>query len=1210
MDVSSEHEVTLPDLSKSAEAAAVKGECPACRKQYDALSYAGSAMVECTKCGRWTHRGCDGITAALYQELSRPERQEEPFHCVVCRAEAGETKRFASDELNVLAEQAVKKADEAKEVIGNVEGENKTAATEAWKPPQDLFASVWAITSWYGSRPFLGRRKRDAEGKLGPFEWATYDETWQAATNFGAGLMQLELMRPGEFLGIMSINRPEWVQCDWTCVQYNFVSVPLVVTLDDETLVFVINQAEIRCVVVSADLAAKIVAVASQCPLLKGIVVMEDEPLPLAKGLAVCSMRQVVDMGKTSFPGDFPGRLRKPEDLITIIYTSGSTGMPKGAMMSDRRWNHFITRGYLMPQPCRVLSFAPLGHVSERQLFWLCSFYGGEYGFYSGDMADLTDDFQTLNPTYLSCPPRIYNAVYAEYKEACDAEVAKQGADQRWRIELETLDKFRGVFGNAIQFLVTGSAPTSEVVKEFLRRCFCVPLYDGYGTTEAGGIATDGVISRDVKVHLLDVPELGYSTADKPYPRGEICVNTDVMIEGYFKNQAKTDEAFVTVEGKRYFRTGDIGFRRLDHQVEIIDRVKNVFKLAQGEFVAPSKIESALEKSKFVEQVCVSGAPVKTPEKVVAIVVPNYEVCCRMFRGAESLEQLVNGYAEQLELLILADFRRIAASAGLLSYEVPGRVIFSPCLFSAENDMLTPSLKLKRSPIEQRFRKQIDAAAASAMGNANDGTRQLISDALGAGAELQLDSTFQLQGGDSLSAVKLVSKIKQRFGKDVPVSFLLQNPTLDELARYVEGHVPAGSHAVPTLPKSALQDMADPRSHLGPLAGVEPAPFAESKCVLLTGATGFLGAFLLRDILKSLPECIVVCLVRGGIQRLRDSVERREFADQVDWARVEVVDGDLSSGALGLGEAKRFNQMCRRVDAVFHSAANVNWMLSYDALRSSNVLPCLDLLRFCTTGKAKRLFHVSTVSCSPSRYGPDGKSLEFCETFGDDDWAALSGPYAQSKYVAEKVLLACERQLYFSLLRPANIMADSVTGSSNVTDFSDRYVATALELGLAIDEAAVTNFTPVEYVSSTCVRIALKNAGVGPFLLSNNASPSFALIAQALEDAEPTIKRVSFAAFRERLLQHPHPETLQLFGLLPLFQAHRPFIYNSVDRSDCSNTLALVPEPCPSTTVEALSRWLAYLGRVGFIRIRPRRLVKIVMAEKKGNGLKFVEIGK
>ena len=211
------------------------------------------------------------------------------------------------------------------------------------------------------------------------------------------------------------------------------------------------------------------------------------------------------------------------------------------------------------------------------------------------------EDMQSLNPTYLSCPPRIYNTVYTQYKELVEEEVKKRGDTERWKVELECLDHFRNVFGNSIQFLVssvgclvrfsyfhfevTGSAPTSEVVLQFVRRCFGVPLYDGYGSTEVGGIATDGVIGANVAVKLVDVPELGYFTTDKP-PRGEICVKTDTMIEGYFKNAEKTQESFV--DG--YFRTGDIGVQKGPNMVEIIDRIKNVFKLAQGEFVAPAKI--------------------------------------------------------------------------------------------------------------------------------------------------------------------------------------------------------------------------------------------------------------------------------------------------------------------------------------------------------------------------------------------------------------------------------------------------------------------------------------------------------------------------------------------------------------------------------------------------------------------------------------------
>ncbi len=392
--------------------------------------------------------------------------------------------------------------------------------------------------------------------------------------------------------------------------------------------------------------------------------------------------------------------------------------------------------------------------------------------------------------------------------------------------------------------------------------------------------------------------------------------------------------------------------------------------------------------------------------------------------------------------------------------------------------MLTPSLKVKRGPIEARFQREIEAAAAA-----------IASTTTSSSGSQELDESFLLQGGDSLSAVRLVARIKREVGADVPASFLLQNPSLEELRMFVA--TAGGNVASPQLPASALQDLAsDARAHLGPERGREPCPLLDAKVVLLTGATGFLGAFLLRDLLQLLPEVRVICIVRGDKQRLQDSLKKRELS--LDWDRIEILTGDLEAGLLGCRDLKEFNALSRRVDAVFHSAASVNWMMSYDALRGANVAPCFDLIRFCTTNKPKRLFHVSTVSCCPARLSAE-HGQEYFEGFGDDDWIANSGPYAQSKYVAEKILSACAPELFLSIFRPANILADTESGSSNITDFSNRLVACSVLLQAALSESdVISNFTPVDYVSSSIVRIAMNTlAKLGPYLITNNASPRF-----------------------------------------------------------------------------------------------------------------------
>lgn len=1056
----------------------------------------------------------------------------------------------------------------------------------AWVPPANLFNLLWNITSWYGEKQFLGVREKNPDGSFGAYKWTTYSEAWELSSFLGAGLLAKGLMEARDFLGICSPNRPEWIFADFCTIQYNYVSVPLVVTLDEETLAFVLNETGIRCVVASDDMIPKLKAAAPKCPNLKSLVSM-DNSSSNDGSIPVYALKDVMEVGASSFPGEFPGTQRKSEELWTLVYTSGSTGMPKGAIMTDQRWTKFCTRGYLMPNPIRLLSFAPFGHVSERQLYWITAFYGGQYGFYCGNMERLFDDMQEINPTYLSCPPRIYNAVYAEYKELVDAEVLKRGASERWRIEMEMLALFRNKFGNAVQFLVTGSAPTSEAVKEFLRRCFGVPLYDGYGTTETGGIATDGILGSEVDCFLIDVPELGYLSTDKPYPRGEICVHTDVMIEGYFKNPGKTAESFVERDGKKYFRTGDIGVRRLGHEVQIIDRVKNVFKLSQGEFVAPAKVEDVLEKSPMIHQICVCGAPTKCPDRVIAVIVPSLETCSKFFEATgkpKTLEELVSKHGKQLEAFVLADINRLVKRSQLIGFEVPTRVVFSQVIFTPENDLLTPSFKLRRGPIEKFFAKEIAAIieAPAPLDALDDSLKKTLGDVLGQEAtQLTLDQSFKFHGGDSLSAVRLVSRIKREFGKDVPLSFVLQNPSLQELSKFIMDGTSSESQQL-SLPKAALEDLINPRSHLGPATG-RPVAWADVESVLVTGATGFLGAFLVRDVLNKLPKAKVICVVRGqnAEERLRKSFSDRRL--NVDFGRIEVISGDLSEGLLGFGDLKTFNSMCRRVDAVFNSAAQVNWMQSYDALRTSNVTPCYDLIRFCTTGKPKHCVHVSTISCCPLRsYNLENgnKAYESYEEFADDSWAAALGPYGQSKYIAEKVLFGCVPELSLTLVRPANIMADSSTGASNITDYPDRYLQTAVEIGAFMDEAAVLNFTPVDYVSSCILKVAMNQPQEQGHIynISDNSSPTYSAIGNQLIRAGFNLKKVTYVEFRKLLLEHAEPQKLSLYGLLPMF-TEKAFIYSMVERADCSGTLKYC-ENAPVISSEHLEKWVEYLKSI------------------------------
>lgn len=461
-------------------------------------------------------------------------------------------------------------------------------------------------------------------------------------------------------------------------------------------------------------------------------------------------------------------------------------------------------------------------------------------------------------------------------------------------------------------------------------------------------------------------------------------------------------------------------------------------------------------------------------------------------------------------------------------------------------------------------------------------------------------STLALNGTDSLSAVKLVAQIRRAFGTDVPLSFVLSDPTAHELSDFIARG--GGSAPDPRMPLVALDDLRTLTKRTA-LAQIEPLePFARAQTVLVTGATGFLGCFVVRELLDRLaPSSTVVCLVRGpdAARRLQKSCAQRGV-NMDGWDRVRVVEANLEHHpGWGLDPAIHAD-LCISVDAVVHCAAVVNWTLPYTALRSANVLCCADLAEFCQTGKRKRLVHVSTITCCPVRaastavcgssaMAQQAGAWETFEGYADLEWAHRLGPYGQSKWVAEEVLRARMDPSALCIVRPANIMAHSQSGASNLTDFMDRYVSTALAMGVAIgDTEAVFNFTPVDWIARAIVRVATstppESVGI-PATLSNNASPTYAQLARVLRDQAgyTALQVVSYADFRARLLSHPARESLALFGLIPMFVESAQWIYG-MPVADARIAEATVGEQCPPTTDAALAQWIAFLQAQAFIQ--------------------------
>ncbi|KAI8511116.1 Long-chain-fatty-acid--CoA ligase 6 [Branchiostoma belcheri] len=553
------------------------------------------------------------------------------------------------------------------------------------------------------------------------------------AYNFGSGVVHKGL-QPGTktSMGIFSQNRPEWAIAEQGCNMFSIVVVPLYDTLGAEAVQHIINQAELRTVV--CDVPAKVTKLLSYADgatdnILERIIVIEpitdEETLAQAEELGV----EILTFNDVEPP--------KPEDLATICYTSGTTGTPKGALLTHS--NLIACNSGILHACQRYLSFnkddvhisyLPLAHMFERQALTLLFSVGAKVGFFTGDIKLLADDMMALKPTFFITVPRLLNRLYdrawtlvqgSAFKtkmlhKALNAkkELLNKGIcrnDTIW--DTLIFRRARARTGGNVRFVAVGAAPLSEEVLTFARCLFGCTVLEGYGQTECAAAATTTMIGDYTTGHvgapiqctmikLVDVPEMDYYAKQQ---KGEVCFKGPNVFQGYLKNPEKTAEA---LDSDGWLHTGDIGAWLPCGQLRIIDRKKDIFKLAQGEYIAPEKVENVYVRSPLVAQVFVHGVSIKS--SLVAIVVPDPDVLPGWAKTNQSIEGDMETLCANKDIkdAIMADLNRMAKEGGLKSFEQVKQIHLHHKLFTTEDDLLTPTFKLKRPQARKYFAKELE----------------------------------------------------------------------------------------------------------------------------------------------------------------------------------------------------------------------------------------------------------------------------------------------------------------------------------------------------------------------------------------------------------------------------------------------------------------------------------------------------------------------
>ncbi|GAA5881343.1 hypothetical protein JCM1840_006766 [Sporobolomyces johnsonii] len=756
------------------------------------------------------------------------------------------------------------------------------------------------------------------------------------------------------------------------------------------------------------------------------------------------------------------------------------------------------------------------------------------------------------------------------------------------------------------------------------------------------------VVNRNDKNQLCAVGEVG-----------EIYVRSGGLAEGYLQLPEATQEKFVQnwfgagVEREdsiragdapwkewwhgvrdRMYRTGDLGRYNPDGTVECTGRADDQIKI-RGFRIELGEIDTHLWRHPAVRENVTLVRRDKYEEKVlVAYFVP--------LVGSKELEGLVSGEDEdgqaeervggkvsQNEVAkglrryrkLIKDIREYLKTK-LPSYSVPSVIV------PLARMPLNPNGKVDKPALP--FPDTVAAASASSASAGAGSTEKLTPTEATIHSiwlqllpspppEIPLDDSFFDLGGHSILATRLIFELRKSLAVGAPLGLVFDFPTIRSLAKELDSLRDSdlglgGSTAAAadqSAPSSADTEYADDAEKLvGSLRASYDRPEANAgpKVVFLTGGTGFLGAFILRDLLDAQRRGgqvkKVICHVRASsaekaLARLRESGESRGAWDEkwVEQGRLEVVVGDLENEKLGMSE-EDWKRVAEEAEVIVHNGAIVHWVYPYNKLRSANVLATLAVIELAATSRPKTVSFVSTtatiekahyVRLADSLVQQGGKGVPESDSL-DAGKAGLKGGYGQSKWVSERLVLeAGRRGLAGSIVRPAYIVGDSTSAVTNTDDFLWRLVKGCIQLGHIPDIENTINMVPVDHVAriTACAALQRANEPLKVHHVTARPAPRFNRFLAALQTYGYNVAKTEYLPWRTLLEQHVlRVQDNALFPLLHFVLDDLPTSTKAAELDD-SNTVALLREAkqpeAVTVDVEQMGRYLAWLIAAGFL---------------------------
>lgn len=959
-----------------------------------------------------------------------------------------------------------------------------------------------------------------------------------------------------------------------------------------------------------------------------------------------------------------------PDSLATLSFTSGSTGIPKGVYGRHHSLTHFFPwmgERFGIGAQDRFTMLSGIAHDPIQRDIFTPLFFGAELHVPTSDdigtPGRLAEWMAAVQATVTHLTPAMGQLLSAQ----ASAQIASLRNAFFVGDVLTKRDctRLQALAANVRIINMYGTTETQRAVSYF-----AIPPVSESPTFLATqkDIMPAGQGMKDVQ--LLVVNRNQRTATCAVGEQGEIYVRSGGLAEGYLAsaedNAAKFMPNFLAPENTfndtlkdkpegqfwkgirdRMYRTGDLGRYLPDGTVECTGRADDQVKI-RGFRIELGEIDTHLSRHPHVRENVTLVRRDKDEEKVlVSYFVPgagakDFEDVSSAGEGEEdsNAKSLVRGMRRYRRLI--KDIRDHLKKK-LPAYSVPtlfvplGRMPLNP-----NGKIDKPALPFPDTALAQDALKVKSASAAGAAGttreaNATESRIAALWTSLlpNAPQPLPLDESFFDLGGHSILATRLVFEMRKAFVVNVPLGVVFDQPTIQALAKEVEkiqeGALLLGEGGpAATQPQSngelekALVGEDNYAADLDTLVAQLPESFAGQpatsgkQTVLLTGATGFLGAFILRDLLAKRADEVsrVYVHVRAksheaAVTRLREGGTAREAWDE-SWVtsdRLRVVVGDLESTRLGLSE-NDYVEVAREADVILHNGAVVHWVYPYSKLKAANVSSTLECAHLSATGKPKSLCFVSsTAALDTDHYIRLSDSIGSAGGAGVPETDDLMGSarglttgYGQSKWVAEKLVMAASsRGLRASILRPSYVVGDSVSATTNTDDFLWRLVKGSEQLGLIPDMHNTINMVPVDHVARLSALSALqarqevspvKNTTCRVYHVTSHPRIRFNDLLGSLQTYGWNVQRIEYVVWRTKLEEHvlqssDNKETNALFPLLHFVLDDLPTSSKSPELDD-SHTRALLQLYGETNVIKGvdsnlLGLYLKWLVAVGFL---------------------------